>query len=117
MIASGVTFPDALARLKRGRSYSPSVKRGAFSQLQRRSVNGDFYYTSRAGDVRPGRRYQVRFQLHGGVSARATVRAATAASAPPLAGAEQIYILPTSWVDAMWWNPPSSRISTPFSTR
>jgi hypothetical protein len=46
----------------------------------------------------------VRFQLHGGVS-RESNRPRGDGSIGTLAGNEQIYILPTGWIDAMWWNP------------
>ena len=39
VLKTGVTYDDALKRLKRGRSYSPEVKRGAF-RLQRRTSLG-----------------------------------------------------------------------------
>jgi hypothetical protein len=115
VIASGVTFPDAVARLKRGRSYSPSVKRGAFSQLQRRSVNGDFFYQLVVPETYdPARTYQVRVQLHGGVmmrdggdpggrGGRGDRGGRGGRGAAPLDGAEQIYVLPAGWRDAPWW--------------
>jgi hypothetical protein len=110
VIASGVTFPDALARLKRGRSYSPSVRRGAFSQLLRRSVNGDFFYQLVVPETYdPARTYQVRVQLHGGVMMRDSGDPAGRGGrggrgAGPLEGAEQIYVLPVAWRDAPWWS-------------
>src|SRR4029079_18675047 len=63
-----------------------------------------FYSVDVPPSYDPERRYQVRFQLHGGVS-RESNRPRGDGSIGALAGAEQIYILPTSWVDAMWWNP------------
>src|SRR6185436_13639192 len=65
VVASAVGFDDARARLKRGRSYSPEVKRGSI-RLQRRTSSREFFYeldVPQAYD--PARKYQVRFQLHG----------------------------------------------------
>jgi len=73
IVASGVTFADALARFKQGRTYDASVKRGTLVQLQRRSVNGDFFYQLVVpASYDPLRQYQVRVQLHGGVMMRET---------------------------------------------
>jgi hypothetical protein len=109
VIASGVTFPDALARLTHGRSYSAAVKRGATTQLQRRSVNGDFFYQLVVPEgYDPARSYQVRVQLHGGVMMRETGDPGGRGGrggrgGGPLEGAEQIYVLPIGWRDAPWW--------------
>jgi hypothetical protein len=109
VIASGITFADALARLKHGRSYSTAVKRGATVQLQRRSVNGDFFCQLVVPEgYDPAHPYQVRVQLHGGVMMRETGDPAGRGGrggrgGGPLEGAEQIYVLPIGWRDAPWW--------------
>jgi hypothetical protein len=109
VIASGVTFSDALARLKHGRSYPAAVKRGATVRLQRRSVNGDFFYQLVVPErYDPAHPYQVRVQLHGGVMMRETGDPAARGGrgdrgGGPLEGAEQIYVLPIGWRDAPWW--------------
>jgi hypothetical protein len=43
VVASGISFDDAVARLKRGRGYSAAVKRGNI-RLQRRTSLGEFFY-------------------------------------------------------------------------
>src|SRR3954454_3878279 len=43
IVRSGVSFADALARLKAGRTYAGQAKRGLV-RLQRRSIAGDFIY-------------------------------------------------------------------------
>jgi hypothetical protein len=109
VVASGVTFSDALARLKRGRPYAAPAKRGASVQLQRRSVNGDFFYQLVVPETYdPARTYQVRVQLHGGVMMRDGSEprgrgGRGGRGSSPLEGDEQIYILPTAWRDAPWW--------------
>src|SRR5215218_3410984 len=107
VVASGVSFDDALARLKRGRSYSPDVKRGSV-RLQRRTSLGEFIYdldVPQAYD--PARTYQVRIQLHGGVMMRETGEPRSGGGrgrqGSTLEGAEQIYVRPTGWRDAPWW--------------
>jgi hypothetical protein len=110
IVASGVTFADALARLKAGRTYSPGAKRGSIVQLQRRSVNGDFFYELVVPEnYDPARRYQLRVQLHGGVMMREASQprgrgGRGGRGGGPLEGAEQIYVLPTAWRDAPWWS-------------
>jgi hypothetical protein len=110
VVASGITFADAVARLKRGRVYSSNVKRGSSVQLQRRSVNGDFFYEVVVPEqYDPARQYQVRVQLHGGVMMREASQprgrgGRGGRSGGPLEGAEQIYLLPTAWRDAPWWS-------------
>ena len=53
----------------------------------------------------PARVYQVRIQLHGGISApRDTNERRWRAGIGRLAGAEQIYVLPAAWNEAPWWS-------------
>jgi pimeloyl-ACP methyl ester carboxylesterase len=104
LVASGVSIDDALARLRRGRTYSAQVKRGVV-KLQRRNVAGDFAYTLDVPDTYdPARKYQVRVHLHGGVMMRDAGQPRGNGSIGALAGAEQIYVMPTSWRDAPWWS-------------
>jgi hypothetical protein len=104
IVKSGVSFAEALKRLKDGRPYAGTVARGVV-KFRYTAHGKEFFYAVNVPDsYDPGRRYQVRFQLHGGVS-RESNRQRGDGSIGALAGAEQIYVLPTSWVDAMWWNP------------
>ena len=104
IVVAGARIDDALARLRRGRTYSAQVKRGVV-KLQRRNVAGDFPYTLDVPeDYDPGKKYQVRVQLHGGVTMRDAGQVRGSGSIGALAGAEQIYVLPTSWRDAPWWS-------------
>jgi pimeloyl-ACP methyl ester carboxylesterase len=107
VVGSGATFADALARLKRGRVYSPSVKRGTLMRLQRRSVDGDYFYQLIVPEsYDPARTYQVRVQLHGGVMMRESGNPGGRGGrgGGPLEGAEQIYVLPIGWREAPWWS-------------
>src|SRR6185295_1947989 len=52
----------------------------------------------------PAKRYQVRFQLHGGVSGRNNNLPRGNGQIGALAGApDQFYVLPYSWDRAPWW--------------
>jgi len=104
VVSSGVSFDEALARLKRGRTYSAQVKRGVV-RSSRRSTAGDFAYTFDIPEqYDPTRKYQVRVQLHGGVMMRDAGELRGNGSIGALAGAEQIYVLPAGWRDAPWWS-------------
>lgn len=129
VIKSGVSFDEALARLRRGRPYSTNVRRGLV-RGERRTIYGNFSYDLWVPDgYDPARRYQLRFQLHGGVSRDqepsvdqfAAESAAgdgpgggrrsfgglveTAPPREPLrSAADQIYVLPAAWRDAPWWS-------------
>jgi hypothetical protein len=96
-------FDDAYARLKKGRSYTGNVPRGVV-RLNRKAPEGDFQYTLDVpSSYDPARKYQVRVQLHGGIG-RPGPAIRGDGSIGTLAGAEQIYVLPTSWNDAPWWD-------------
>src|ERR1051325_10888249 len=103
VVAAGVSCEEALARLKRGRTFSPNVKRGIV-RLRRTSILGDFFYDLDVPEsYDPSRAYPVRVQLHGGVMMRASSEQ-RGRGASTLKGAEQFYIMPTAWRDAPWWS-------------
>ena len=70
VIKSGVTFDEALQRLKTGRTYT-AAKTGIV-MLQNKTKDGieHFYALNVPANYDPARRYQMRFQLHGGVGGR-----------------------------------------------
>jgi PDZ domain len=104
IVASGVGFDEAFARLRQGRAYARDVARGVV-QRSYRGETGEYFYTLDVPEgYDPARRYQVRIQLHGGVG-RIEGNSAPASSANTrLAGAEQIYVMPYAWKDAPWWS-------------
>jgi hypothetical protein len=60
------------------------------------------YWLVIPGAYDPSQKYQVRFQLHGGVMREdSTLRGDGSVR---LSGAEQIYIMPAGWSDAPWWS-------------
>ncbi|MBZ5674228.1 MAG: hypothetical protein LAP61_08290 [Acidobacteriia bacterium] len=105
---SGVTFEDALRRLKQGRMYT-TQKEGVVQFTNRTADGVEHYYavTVPAG-YDPARRYQVRFQLHGGVGGRSDNRprgnGQIGALSGESAGAEQFYVIPYAWNDEPWWS-------------
>src|SRR5947199_5466316 len=81
-----LSFDAEYARLKQGRVYSKSVEKGT---LRRRRGNFEYWLVV-PESYNPATKYQVRFQLHGGVMRpEATLRGDGRVS---LAGAEQIYV-------------------------
>jgi len=104
VVRSGVTVDEASRRLKAGRPYAANVPKGVVRSSYQAGGKEFFYAVNVPDSYDPARRYQVRFQLHGGVS-RESNQPRGDGSIGALAGAEQIYILPTAWADAMWWSP------------
>jgi hypothetical protein len=97
-LAPSALFDSEYSRLKQGPVYSSGVPKGA---LKKR--HGIFAYWLVVPDTYdPAKKYQVRFQLHGGVMREeSTLRGDGAVR---LAGAEQIYISPAGWAAAPWWS-------------
>lgn len=102
-VKTGVTFDDAWKRLTQGRAYT--AQDSGVVQLKNRTEDGLEHYFS--VNVPPGydpaRRYQVRFQLHGGIGARTDNQPRGTGEIGALAGAEQFYVLPYAWEQAPWW--------------
>jgi hypothetical protein len=101
LVKSGISFEEALARLRQGRPYSGNVAKGVV-RLSRKSGDTTFaYILDVPQNYDPARKYQARVQLHGGVSRPDPTPRGNGIGA--LAGTEQIYVLPTGWADATWW--------------
>ncbi len=100
---SGVTFDEALRRLKAGRAYGPAA--AGVVKLSHK-INGveHFYAVNVPANYDPAKRYQVRFQLHGGVAGRDSNQPRGAGEIGALSGAEQFYVIPYAWNDAPWWS-------------
>jgi poly(3-hydroxybutyrate) depolymerase len=99
---SGVTFEDAFRRLKAGRRYQPAT--GGVVKFSNTSNGIEHYYAVNVPqNYDPSRRYQLRFQLHGGIGRRVTNQPVGTGEIGALAGDEQFYVLPYSWVDSPWW--------------
>jgi dienelactone hydrolase len=105
ILKTGVSFEDALTRVRRGRDYQADVPRGL--QFGRhRTFDGlehDFAFVV-PRDYDPSRPYQVRFHLHGGI-ARARPAAVNRIRVDALpSGVEEIQVFPNGWVRALWWS-------------
>ena len=99
-----MSFDEALRRLKQGRTYA--AQKDGVVQLSNRTVDGvehNYAVTIPAG-YDPARRYQVRFQLHGGVGGRIDNKPRGNGQIGTLAGAEQFYVIPYAWNDEPWWS-------------
>ena len=91
IVASGVTFDEALKRFRQGREYSASVPKGVVQTSYQSNGREFFYAVNIPESYDPAKRHQVRFQLHGGVS-RPTNGPRGNGTIGALAGAEQIYV-------------------------
>lgn len=102
---SGVTFDDAYKRLKAGRTYTAQPT-GIVQGKNRTSDNIEHFYSINVPvNYDPAKRYQVRFQLHGGVGGRTDNKPRGNGDIGTLAGdTEQFYVLPYSWDTAPWWS-------------
>lgn len=115
ILAAGVDFDTALGRLRTGRSYLDE-KRGEYS-LRWRSKTGPFFnnVVEVPADYDPSRKWPLRVQLHGGIgrpspNAVAPGRQPAAPGAAParapnrIEGEKQIYLHPSGWMQAQWWD-------------
>jgi hypothetical protein len=105
VLKTGVTYDDALKRLKRGRNYT-SQKTGVVMLTNKTDDRVEHYYAVNVpAGYDPARPYQVRFQLHGGVMGRSTNQPRNSGDIGTLAGVtDQFYVLPYGWTDAPWWS-------------
>jgi dienelactone hydrolase len=104
ILKAGVTFDDALRRLRLGRTYR-AEKTGVI-QMTNRTEDGvpHTFAVNIPSSYDPSRRYQMRVQLHGGVNLRTDNKPRNSGEIGALAGAEQIYVLPYAWESAPWWS-------------
>ena len=104
IVRSRVAFDEAYRRLREGRRYGAQPT--GVVRLTNRSADGvEHHYALTVPETYdPARRYQVRFQLHGGIGGRATNAPVGTGTVGALTGAEQIYVVPYAWVDSPWWS-------------
>lgn len=113
--AAGGNFDTIYARLKNGRRYFDE-KRGEYA-LRWRSKAGPFFnnVVDVPLDYDPAKKWPLRVQLHGGIgrpspNAVAPGRPPAPPSALParapnrIAGERQIYLHPSGWMQAQWWD-------------
>jgi hypothetical protein len=95
-------FDDAFQRLRKGRPYLPDVPKGVVRGSHDMAGRSFAYSLDVPPTYDPNVRYQVRFQLHGGIG-RPEPGLRGSGSIGALAGADQIYVLPASWDEVPWW--------------
>ena len=101
VIGSGATFDETWAALRKGRTYRTDMPKGL---VRASRVVGDLtfnYQLEVPESYDSSKPYQLRVQLHGGVGRPDPTPRSSGIGA--LAGAEQIYLLPTAWAAAEWW--------------
>jgi poly(3-hydroxybutyrate) depolymerase len=101
VVKSGATFDEAYAALKRGRTYSASAPKGLVRDSHKVGDLTFNYQLDVPETYDPAKRWQLRVQLHGGVGRPDPAPRGNGIG--QLAGAEQIYLLPTAWNEAEWW--------------
>jgi poly(3-hydroxybutyrate) depolymerase len=103
-VKAGATFENAYAALRKGRIYRADVPKGIV-KASHTSGSLTFYYQLEVPESYDASKpYQLRVQLHGGVGRPDPTPRGNGIG--QLAGAEQIYLLPTAWADAEWWTDP-----------
>jgi len=106
LVAAGVDFDAARARLRKGRFYGDE-KRGEYA-LRWKSKSGPFFnnLVDVPADYAPAKSWQLRVQLHGGV-ARPSPNpqpGQPARGGNRIEGENQIYLHPSGWAAAQWWD-------------
>jgi len=101
VVASGATFDEAYRALRKGRAYNADVPRGIAKASHKLGALTFNYQLEVPDSYDPAKSYQMRVQLHGGVGRPDPAPRTTGIG--QLAGAEQIYLLPTAWNEAEWW--------------
>ena len=106
--AGGASFDDLYARLKKGRTYLDE-KRGEYS-LRWKSKSGPFFnnVVDVPADYDPAQKWMLRVQLHGGIgrpspNIQQPGRQLGAAN-NRIAGEKQLYLQPSGWNAAQWWD-------------
>ena len=105
VLKTGVSFEEALTRVRHGRDYDADVPRGLQFGRHRTfdSVEHEFAFVV-PDNYDPSRSYQVRFQLHGGIArARPPVVNRIRVDSLP-SGVEEISVFPGGWVRSLWWS-------------
>jgi len=115
LVTTGVDFETVYTRLKKGRSYGDE-KRGEYA-LRWKSKSGPFFnnIVDVPADYDPSIKWQLRVQLHGGVGRPSPTFAPGATAGKPtqpapartgnrIEGEKQIYLHPSGWAAAQWWD-------------
>lgn len=104
ILNTGLTFDDAFHRLQLGRTYT--ARETGVIHMTNKTSDGILhnFAVNIPPNYDPARRWQVRFQLHGGIGRTNDNKPRGNGEIGALAGAEQIYVLPYAWTDEPWWS-------------
>jgi hypothetical protein len=106
IVRSGVSFDEALRRLRQGRNYTTQT--AGIVRLKNKTSDGveHPFAVSVPETYDPARKYGARIQLHGGIMMRHdNVPPSSAGGIGALAGdAPQFYVVPFAWDAAPWWS-------------
>jgi len=100
---TGIGFDEALRRLKAGRAYTAQPSGVVRLKNQTEDAIEHYFAVTVPPGYDPARRYQVRFQLHGGIGGRSDNQPRGTGEIGTLAGADQFYVIPYAWDAAPWW--------------
>jgi dienelactone hydrolase len=105
VVKTGVSFDEALTRVRHGRDYTADVPRGLQFGRHRTFDGLDHEYAFVIPkNYDPSRQYQVRVQLHGGIArARPPLVNRIRVDALP-SDLEEIAVFPAGWVRSLWWS-------------
>lgn len=106
LVATGIGFDAAYARLKKGRAYGDE-KRGEYA-LRWKSKSGPYFnnIVNVPADYDPAAKWQLRVQLHGGVGRPSPnpQPGQPVRTGNRIEGEKQIYFHPSGWAAAQWWD-------------
>jgi predicted esterase len=105
ILKTGISFEDALLRIRHGRAYRADVPRGRQFGYTRTFDGIDHRYAFVIPDAYdPARTYPVRVHLHGGVGRLRPTPVERIRTDSLPSGADEIVVFPVSWADSMWWS-------------
>jgi membrane-associated protease RseP (regulator of RpoE activity) len=103
IVKTGVSFEDAVSRVRRGRDYSQDVPRGAQHLIHRVTTLDHAYTVVIPQDYVATRPYPVRVQLHGGANRLVPPEPARMAIDRLPGAIDEIKIFPIAWAQSRWW--------------
>ena len=116
ILKTGVSFDDALARVRRGRGYDDGVGRGLqFGRVLTFDAMEHRYAFSVPENYDPARQYPVRVYLHGGIGRRRPTPVNRMNMVDDFArrfartdglrtNADEFTAFPSSWAESPWWS-------------
>lgn len=103
ILKTGVSFDEALSRVRRGRDYSSDAPRGSQRFMHRVTTLEHAYTVLIPENYDATRAYQVRVMLHGGANRLAPPDPARMAVDRLPSAIEEIRVFPTAWRQSIWW--------------